>query len=115
MLGLVAMPLIAQFAIVRDGWRAGWLALGAVVLIVGFLPVALFLVRRPEDIGLKPDLASAPPGPGATLFTTVALVMLAGISLMICYWLCRVVLDRQRLAAWGSAWARIGPRWTTRR
>lgn len=59
--------------------------------------------------------AIPPPGPGATLFTTVAIVMLAGISLMICYWLCRLVLDRQRLAAWGSAWARIGPRWTTRR
>jgi hypothetical protein len=59
--------------------------------------------------------AIPPPGPGAVLFTTVAIVMLAGISLMICYWLCRVVLDRHRLAAWGSAWARIGPRWTMRR
>ena len=49
MLGLVAMPLIAQFAISHDGWRAGWLALGAVTLIVGFVPVWLFLVRRPED------------------------------------------------------------------
>ena len=29
MAGLVAMPLIAQFAILHDGWRAGWLALGA--------------------------------------------------------------------------------------
>jgi hypothetical protein len=59
--------------------------------------------------------AIPPPGPGAMLFTTVALVMLAGIALMICYWLCRVVLDRRRLAGWESAWARIGPRWTTRR
>jgi MFS transporter, OFA family, oxalate/formate antiporter len=59
MLGLVAMPLIAQFAIVHDGWRAGWTALGATVLIVGLLPVALFLVRRPEDMGLKPDVARA--------------------------------------------------------
>jgi hypothetical protein len=59
--------------------------------------------------------AIPPPGPGTTLFTTVSIVMLAGITLMICYWLCRVVLDRRRLAAWESAWARIGPRWTTRR
>ena len=59
MLGLVAMPLIAQFAIARDGWRAGWFVLGAVVLIVGFVPVWLFLVRRPEDMGLQPD-ATAP-------------------------------------------------------
>ena len=57
MLGLVAMPLIAQFAIARDGWRAGWFVLGAVVLIVGFVPVWLFLVRRPEDMGLQPDNA----------------------------------------------------------
>jgi MFS transporter, OFA family, oxalate/formate antiporter len=49
MLGLVAMPLIAQIAILHDGWRAGWLALGAVTLVVGFVPVWLFLVRRPED------------------------------------------------------------------
>ena len=55
MLGLVAMPLIAQFAILHDGWRAGWVALGAVTLIVGFVPVWLLLVRRPEDMGLRPD------------------------------------------------------------
>jgi MFS family permease len=59
MLGLVAMPLIAQFAIVHDGWRAGWIALGTTVLVVGLWPVALFLVRRPEDMGLRPDVASA--------------------------------------------------------
>ena len=55
MLGLAAMPLIAQFAIARDGWRAGWIALGAAVVITGLLPAALLLVRRPEDMGLKPD------------------------------------------------------------
>jgi OFA family oxalate/formate antiporter-like MFS transporter len=55
MAGLVAMPLIAQFAITHDGWRAGWVALGAVTLIVGFLPAWLFLARRPEDLGLLPD------------------------------------------------------------
>ena len=68
MFGLAAMPLIAQFAIVHDGWRAGWVALGTTVVLVGFLPVALFLVRRPEDIGLKPDVTSATgPATGAGL------------------------------------------------
>ncbi len=67
MLGLVAMPLIAQFAIWYDGWRSGWIALGAVTLIVGFVPVCLFLVRRPEDMGLQPDGAGpAIRPPGAT-------------------------------------------------
>lgn len=55
MSGLVALPIVAQLAM-RDGdWRDGWVAIGAIVLIVGFLPVWLFLVRRPEDLGLSPD------------------------------------------------------------
>jgi cyanate permease len=62
MAGLVAMPLIAQAAISHDGWRAGWLALGALTLIVGFVPVWLFLVRRPEDMGLLPDRAAPAAG-----------------------------------------------------
>ena len=39
----------------------------------------------------------------------------AGITLLACYGLCRLVLDRRRLAAWESAWSLTGPRWTTRR
>ena len=51
MAGLVAMPLIARFAIVHDGWRAGWLALGIVTLVVGFVPVWLFIEGRPQTRG----------------------------------------------------------------
>jgi MFS transporter, OFA family, oxalate/formate antiporter len=58
-IGLVAMPLLAQFAMLHQGWRAGWLALGAATLLVGFVPAWLFLVRRPEDLGLLPDGATA--------------------------------------------------------
>jgi hypothetical protein len=39
----------------------------------------------------------------------------AGMTLLIFYVLLRLALDRRRLAAWESAWALIGPRWTTRR
>jgi MFS family permease len=53
--GLVAMPLIAQLAMQRSGWRFGWLAIGSLTLVVGFLPVWLLMVRRPEDLGLLPD------------------------------------------------------------
>lgn len=60
MLGLVALPIIAQVAMQDGGWRAGWMAVGTTVLVVGFLPVWLLLVRRPEDLGLVPD--SARPG-----------------------------------------------------
>lgn len=55
MAGLVAMPLIAHFAILTSGWRTAWLMIGLTVLVVGFLPCWLFLVRRPEDLGLLPD------------------------------------------------------------
>jgi cyanate permease len=55
MAGLVIMPLIAQFAIDQSDWRTGWLAVGAAVLVVGLIPVWLFVVRQPEDIGLEPD------------------------------------------------------------
>ena len=61
MSGLVVLPMIAQFAMHDGGWRSGWIAVGATVLVVGFLPVWLFLVRRPEDLGLMPD----PAKPGA--------------------------------------------------
>ena len=57
--GLVAMPLIAQLAMRQHGWRGGWLAIGSVTLLIGFLPVWLFMVRRPEDLGLVPDRRAA--------------------------------------------------------
>lgn len=68
MSGLVALPLIAQLAMgpaeTGADWRAGWSAVGATVLIVGFVPCWLLLVRRPEDVGLQPDrlvTGDAPP------------------------------------------------------
>jgi hypothetical protein len=39
---------------------------------------------------------------------------IAGTALLVVYALCRVILDRRRLAAWESAWDRTGPSWTTR-
>lgn len=59
MLGLVAIPVIAQVAMHEGGWQHGWLAVGATVLIVGLLPVWLLLARQPEDLGLLPDHAKA--------------------------------------------------------
>jgi OFA family oxalate/formate antiporter-like MFS transporter len=59
MAGLVTMPVIAQLAMLHGSWRAGWVAIGALTLGVGFLPAALLLVRRPEDMGLAPDGGTA--------------------------------------------------------
>jgi hypothetical protein len=39
----------------------------------------------------------------------------AGMAFLVSYALCRLALDRRRLAAWESAWSLTGPRWTTRR
>jgi MFS transporter, OFA family, oxalate/formate antiporter len=66
MAGLVAMPLVAQSAMRGHDWRAGWLAIGATVLVAGLLPTSLFLVRRPEDMGLVPDNAAVAMRPDVT-------------------------------------------------
>jgi hypothetical protein len=61
---------------------------------------------------------SQPPGPFgallASIVITAAIVSVAAIAAFSCYWLGRLVLDRQRLAAWASEWGATGPRWTTR-
>jgi MFS transporter, OFA family, oxalate/formate antiporter len=73
MAGLVAMPLIAELAMRHHSWRAGWLAIGVSVLVIGFPPVWLFMARRPEDLGLHPDRAalSDTPGPARTALSSV--------------------------------------------
>jgi hypothetical protein len=61
----------------------------------------------------------APPGGQVTMIVNALAVGAAvaggaGIALLVSYALCRLVLDRRRLAAWESAWSLTGPRWTTR-
>lgn len=92
MAGLVAMPLIAQFAIVHEGWRAGWLALGATTLLVGFLPVWLFLDRPPpaaepavagraEPTFSRAQAVATPAFWLLMLFTVLVYPVQAGVSL----------------------------------
>jgi hypothetical protein len=61
----------------------------------------------------------ARPSAVAVVLTAVVMAVTgwcgAGIVLGVCYLLCRVVLDRRRLAGWESDWALTGPRWTSRR
>ena len=56
--GLTVLPLVVAFAIAVAGWRAGWLTLAVVAIVLGVIPQWLLLVRRPEDIGLEPDGAA---------------------------------------------------------
>lgn len=75
MAGLTMMPLIGYWVTAQHGWRAGWLAVGLVVLGVGFLPAWLLLIRRPEDVGLAPDGAAPsapPPSPASSAGAPVA-------------------------------------------
>lgn len=50
----IVLPLPLTLIIGGVGWRAAWVALGAVTLLVG-IPAALVMRRRPEDVGLLPD------------------------------------------------------------
>lgn len=62
---------------------------------------------------------SSPPSTGDliadALATWISTTAGAALVLALCYSLCRIVLDRHRLARWESAWAATGPRWTSRR
>jgi hypothetical protein len=72
-------------------------------------------------IWLNRDNEPAAPPSGRALIITGALLTAiitaggAALGLLLCYGLCRIALDKRRLAAWESAWASIGPRWTSRR
>ena len=58
---VATIPPFARFLIDTIGWREAYIALGVMVWVL-VLPGALFVVReRPEDMGLHPDGADAPP------------------------------------------------------
>jgi hypothetical protein len=63
---------------------------------------------------------AAPPSGQAVMIiyaaiTAGAMAAIAAVALLIAYAVSRFALDRRRLAAWESAWARTEPSWTLRR
>ena len=60
--GIVLLPWL-QTIILTQGWRASCTAIGLLVLLV-IAPLSLFVHKRPQDIGLLPDGASADPAAG---------------------------------------------------
>ena len=58
-------PPLTQWLIDTVGWREAWLWLGLMTWAMLLPPVLLLLYSRPEDVGLRPDGASAPAA-GAT-------------------------------------------------
>ena len=53
--GNTITPLYVQFLVSTWSWRAGTAVSGVVIWMASLLPVAIFLRRRPEDMGLLPD------------------------------------------------------------
>jgi MFS family permease len=62
-IGAVVLLPWLQSIILAKGWRAACWAIGLLVLVV-IAPLSLLVWKRPEDIGLLPDGASALPSAG---------------------------------------------------
>lgn len=58
-IGSVTLLPWVQHMIEETGWRTACTAMGLLILIV-LAPINLFLRKRPEDIGLRPDGDAAP-------------------------------------------------------
>jgi MFS family permease len=52
--GVVFVPL-TQFLIDHVGWRGAFVGIAAIVVLVGIPPIALWMRRSPEEMGLRPD------------------------------------------------------------
>ena len=64
--GLTIVPLVVAAAIDIADWRAAWLTLAVIAIVLGVIPQWLLLVRRPEDVGLEPDGNTTVPEPSAS-------------------------------------------------
>ena len=54
-LGNAVTPLYVQFLVFRGSWRLATAVAGLLMWTVSMIPVAIFLRRTPEDMGLLPD------------------------------------------------------------
>ena len=54
--GLTIMPFVAQLLIQGYDWKTAWWVLGAYTLSIAVAPALLLVTRRPEDMGIEPDL-----------------------------------------------------------
>lgn len=53
--GGILLPMLLQWLIGSEGWRFAWMSLGIFLAVIAIIPAALFIRRRPEDMGLLPD------------------------------------------------------------
>lgn len=53
--GVIVMAPLVQLVISAWDWRAAWIMLAGVMLVVGAIPALLLVRRQPEDLGLRVD------------------------------------------------------------
>ena len=53
--GVIVMAPLVQLVISAWDWRAAWVMLAGVMLVVGAIPALLLVRRQPEDLGLEID------------------------------------------------------------
>ena len=54
-IGAATLAPLSERLISSFGWRSTWKILGLLVWVILIAPAALFMRRRPEDMGLRPD------------------------------------------------------------
>jgi len=54
-LGTGVIPYISQSIIINQDWRAAARSIGIITWVLTLIPTALWLKRKPQDIGLLPD------------------------------------------------------------
>ncbi len=65
--GLAVWPLVAAGVSAAAGWRTAMVVMGVSIGILSLIPLVLVVARRPEQVGLLPDGASATPAAGGVL------------------------------------------------
>ncbi len=53
--GVIVLAPLVQVIISQWDWRAAWMMLAGVMLVVGTVPALLLVRRQPEDLGLRVD------------------------------------------------------------
>ncbi len=54
-IGNAVTPLYVQYLVSQGSWRQATAVAGVLMWVVSMIPIAIFLRRRPEDMGLLPD------------------------------------------------------------
>ncbi|AJP71297.1 MFS transporter [Sphingomonas hengshuiensis] len=122
--GSIAIPVIAAMVVGQYGWRAGYLAIGAIVLIVGFPALFLMLRDAPRSV-VAADADTAPSTEGLSLAEAarmprfwvllVSIAVGAGTTTAIFSHVVPIVVDRGFSISAGTAavsmFALVGSTW----